>query len=306
TCPAPPNAAGAGIVLNPMRGPQTLSLSPWYGVTDVVLLVSGRVSETFNNGQNYKEEVSNVIKCVPSAEPGSICWKVRNSYRITKVEWALYRKGEGQEPDKPIWQETWDTPDKLTKKLLQNPLQAGEKTINGQQVPVMWSGSMDWPDEDLANRLVPTDPAKDVLYQLRMTVNGAEPGAERRGYPLVAWTYFYVSVPKGWLAVQLTYQGMPLAGLPVEFCTLTADNKQGKPVGDPQVTDDQGIARLPTLVPMGFYGCVIEHQPLAVVNPVAQETASIELALPIGEPQMDLYDDLLLEALDEDEDEADL
>jgi len=300
-------ATGAGIALNPMRGPQTLSPSPWYGVTDVALFVSGRISEAFNNGPDYKAEVSNVIKCIPSAEPGRICWKVRNSYRITKVEWALYREGEGPESDNPIWQEIWDTPDKLRKKLLQNPLQAGEKTIHGQQVPVMWSGSMDWPDATLTELPASADPTKDVLYQLRMTVNGAEPGNDRQGYPLVAWTYFYVSVPKGWLAVQLTYQGMPLAGLPVEFCTLTDDNKQGKRVGAPQVTDAQGIARLPTPVPVDSYGCVIEHQPLAVIRPVAQETESIVLTLPIGEPQIDLYDDRLLDALDdEDEDETDL
>jgi hypothetical protein len=301
TRPEPPTP-GTVIALNPMQGPQTLSLSPWYGVTDVALLVSGRVSEAFNNGPDYKQEVSNVIKCVPSADPGKICWKVRNSYRITKVELALYRKDEGSASNTPIWQETWDTPDTLTKKLLQNPLQAGEKTINGQQVPVMWSGSMDWPDDTRAELPVPADPIKDILYQLRMTVNGAD----RQGYPLVAWTYFYVSVPKGWLAVQLTYQGMPLAGLPVEFCTLTDDNKQGKRVGDPQVTDAQGIARLPTPVPVGSYGCVIEYQPLAVVRPVAEETESIVLTLPIGEPQIELYDDVLLDAFDEDEEEDDI
>jgi hypothetical protein len=298
TPPATP-APGAVIALNPMQGPQTLSLSLWYGVTDVSLFASGRVSETFNNGQGYKEEVSNVIKCLPGAGSGRMCWKVRNSYRITKVHLALYQQGQ----DAYIWEEIWDKPPTLMAKLLQNPLQAGEKTINGQQVPVMWSGSMDWPDEALAARLVPADPTKDVLYQLRMTVSGAEPG----GYPLVAWTYFYASVPKGWLAVQLTYQGMPLAGLPVEFCTLTNDNQQGSPVGDPQITDAQGIARLPTPVPMDSYGCVIQHQPLAVVSPVVQETGSIVLTLPIGEPQVELYDDLLLDALDdEDEDEADI
>jgi hypothetical protein len=58
---------------------------------------------------------------------------------------------------------------------------------------------------------------------------------------------------------------------------------------------------------MDSYGCVIQHQPLAVVSPVVQETGSIVLTLPIGEPQVELYDDLLLDALDdEDEDEADI
>jgi hypothetical protein len=109
---------------------------------------------------------------------------------------------------------------------------------------------------------------------------------------------------KGWLWVQVLYQGIPLVGMSVRFYTLTADNQPAAQVGEEQVTDADGNASLAEEVELGDYGCAIEGQPLALVSPVSNADRPFELTLPIGESPMEVYGPVG-DALDEmDEEEA--
>jgi hypothetical protein len=142
-----------------------------------------------------------------------------------------------------------------------------------------------------------------------MTVDDNDPGPEKLGYPLVAWTYLQV-VAKGWLGVQVLYQGMPCADLPVRFYTLTVDNQPDSPMGEAQVTDASGSVYLLEAVETGEYGCHIEGQPLALISSVDDPSEPPVLTLPIGESPVEVYgvlgDDLDAPEEDEDEEPAEI
>lgn len=102
---------------------------------------------------------------------------------------------------------------------------------------------------------------------------------------------------KGWLAVQLLFRGIKMAGLPVQFYRLKENNQKGEAIGTVQVTDSEGIAKLQQPIEWGIYGCEIENQPFAIVTPVEENNPYI-LVLPIGQPEIEIYS-----YIDEDEDD---
>jgi hypothetical protein len=108
---------------------------------------------------------------------------------------------------------------------------------------------------------------------------------------------------KGWLAVQVLYQGLPVAGMPVRFYTLTADKQPASQVGEEQVTDADGSAYLEEEVAIGDYGCEIDVQPLAIVSPVGNTDRPFVLTLPIGETSVEVYGPIgdMLDEMDEEE-----
>ncbi len=93
-----------------------------------------------------------------------------------------------------------------------------------------------------------------------------------------------VLVPRSmeFLAVRLVLDGHPLIGRTVTFYECTDEEEKGDAVGDPVVSDKEGIARLSRVVPAGHYMIEVEGQPVTVVTTVARLAASHDLHLPIG------------------------
>ena len=183
-----------------IKTPSSISKSPFYGVTRLSLVVGNKVSETFNNGRGYgqtegrysQKETTYIITFTPGVDAPKICWKVRNTYGIKKVVFELFAKGNPA----PIWSQTWADAKSLPN-LLKNSLIAGTKEEDGKQVPIKFSGSMDWNKNVVIKNN--TDFPKQRLtaekspYQLRITVNDGNPGTDKMGYPLIAWTYIQVT-----------------------------------------------------------------------------------------------------------------
>nr|HMN63262.1 hypothetical protein [Anaerolinea sp.] len=307
-------------------GGATISASPFHGVTRLAILVDGFVSQDFNNGKGdvdtsgqvlpqgkrgrYFDEVDAILAVDFAVDLPRICWKVRHPDGFRTVQFDLFTQGRSA----PIWSLRWDEA-QVAANIGQGALTAGFKEKDGEFAPLVWTGSMDW--EQTIRITDPAFPgglltAEQSPYQLRMTVNDNDPGPARMGYPLIAWTYFAViesaadeaTQPTGWLAVQVRYEGMVLADLPVQFYTLTADNRQGQPIGEPQLTNDEGIALLVEPVAWGRYGCLIEQQPLAIICPVTDAATPFGLTLPIGEAQLERFAPIG-DLLDEEEELAD-
>jgi hypothetical protein len=93
-----------------------------------------------------------------------------------------------------------------------------------------------------------------------------------------------VLVPRSmeFLAVRLILDGHPLIGRSVTFHECSDDEEKGDPLGDPVVSDKEGVARLARVVPAGHYMIEIEGQPVTVVTTVSRLAASHDLHLPIG------------------------
>jgi hypothetical protein len=308
--------------LQPPENKQIISASPFHGVTRLAVVAGDNISQTFNNGKGdvdpqgqvlpggkkgrYYDEVTDNFRLDPDGDKPKICWKVRNTDGFTKARFELFSRDRAE----PIWSLTWDKA-QIMANIRSGALAAGAKEKDGQTIPIRWTGSLDW-----AETVKITDPAfpdgrltpDHSPYQLRLTINDGQPGPTKMGYPLIAWTYIYVldtqkpegstDIGTGWLLVQLTYQGLKLAGLPVQFYTLAANNQKGEPVGQAQVTDEQGLARLAQPVAVGEYGCQIQNQPLAIISTLEEPTEPFVLELPIGTPQVELYD-ALADELDE-------
>jgi hypothetical protein len=89
--------------------------------------------------------------------------------------------------------------------------------------------------------------------------------------------------PMGFLAVRLLMDGYRVIGVPVSFFCCEGDGEKGDAIGDPIRSDDQGVARLPRLVPTGTYLCEIEGQETsAIVTTVNRLEEAALLPLPLG------------------------
>ncbi|HSX77500.1 MAG TPA: hypothetical protein VLQ80_02845 [Candidatus Saccharimonadia bacterium] len=288
----------------------TLSASPFHGVLRLALRRGdGHVSQSFHNGKGqagqdgmpggYGDEVTDILTCDPRLDNLRLCWTVRNPERFRTVTLALF----GRDRSDPVWSLTWDA-DQTAAHIRQDAPPPGPNGSALGRRPMPWTGSLAW-----AAAVQITDPAfpdgqltaEHGPYQLRMTIDDNDPGPDKLGYPLVAWTYLQV-VAKGWLGVQVLYQGMPLAGIPVRFYTLTAENQPDSQIGEEQITDASGSAYLSEAVETGEYGCHIEGQPLATVTSVDDPNRPLLLTLPIGESPVDVYG-LLGDDLDAPEDD---
>jgi hypothetical protein len=292
----------------------TLNASPFHGVLGLALMRGdGHVSQSFHNGKGpatqdgtlggYGDEVADILTCDPRLDNLRICWTVRNPERFHTLKLELF----GRERPDPVWSLTWDA-DQIAAHIRQDALPPGPNGSAPGRRPMPWTGSLAWaaavqiadpafPDGQLTTAHGP--------YQLRMTINNNDPGKDKLGYPLVAWTYLHV-VAKGWLGVQVLYQEIPLADIPVQFYTLTAENQPDSQIGEAQVTDASGRAYLPEAVETGDYGCAIEGQPLALISSVDDPSRPLLLTLPIGESPLNVYgllgDDM--DAPEEDEEPA--
>ncbi|HEV2703633.1 MAG TPA: hypothetical protein VGV09_18555 [Steroidobacteraceae bacterium] len=95
----------------------------------------------------------------------------------------------------------------------------------------------------------------------------------------------------GFLAIRLQFHGAPVSGLKVTFCRVT-DIDDGSPEDmDPvRLSADDGLAFFPRLVPAGYYGVKIEHQPLTHVPTVASLDHPCPVILPVDRPFVDSGD----------------
>jgi len=84
------------------------------------------------------------------------------------------------------------------------------------------------------------------------------------------------------LAVSARFHGRPVGGLETRFFRANPDGTKGDPVGEPMLTDSDGVARLPRLLAIGHYVCELEHQEPVVVTTVPELASALPLALPIG------------------------
>jgi hypothetical protein len=93
--------------------------------------------------------------------------------------------------------------------------------------------------------------------------------------------------PMGFLAVKLLVDGHPLVGRAVGFFECDDDENKGAAIGQPITSDDDGVARLPRLVPVGTYLCEVEDQLATIVTTVNKLRAAYPLFLPIGSEAID-------------------
>jgi hypothetical protein len=98
-----------------------------------------------------------------------------------------------------------------------------------------------------------------------------------------------VLVPRSmaFLAVQLLLDSYPLVGRSVAFFQCTEDEEKGDALGDPVLSDNDGIARLPRVVPTGHYLCEVEGHDHTVVTTVSLLSEAIPVLLPIGSEAID-------------------
>jgi len=98
----------------------------------------------------------------------------------------------------------------------------------------------------------------------------------------------------GFLAVQLLFEGLPAVARQVQFfeCSDNAGDdgpSKGDALGDAMPSDDQGVARLPRLVPAGHYVCEIDGQEEALVPTVNRLSAAHPVYLPIDAEVVDMH-----------------
>lgn len=99
-----------------------------------------------------------------------------------------------------------------------------------------------------------------------------------------------VARDSGYLAVQVQFHGDPVAGLEVQFFLATDDGARADAIGEVVVTDDEGIARAPRVLPAGLYVCAVEDQDDLVVSTVADFDDAYPVVLPVGRSYVDLHD----------------
>jgi hypothetical protein len=191
----------------PAQGTTTVSASPFHGVTRLAVVAGDNISQTFNNGKGdvdpqgqvlpggkkgrYYDEVTDNFRLDPDGDRPKICWKVRNTDGFTKARFELFSRDRAE----PIWSLTWDK-SQIAANIRSGALAAGAKEKAGQKIPIRWTGSLDW-----AETVGITDPAYPAgrltpghaPYQLRLTINDGDPGPNKMGYPLIAWTYIYIT-----------------------------------------------------------------------------------------------------------------
>lgn len=92
-----------------------------------------------------------------------------------------------------------------------------------------------------------------------------------------------VLVPRSmeFLAVQLLLDGYLMVGRTVAFFECTDDEEKGELLDDPVLSDNDGIARLPRVVPTGHYLCEVEGHATTIVTTVDRLDESCALHLPI-------------------------
>lgn len=87
------------------------------------------------------------------------------------------------------------------------------------------------------------------------------------------------------LAVRVFFHARPMGGVQVRFSELT-DGKSGAVLGDPVLTDDEGLAVFPRTVRIGNYVCEVEYQKPKLVCTVFDSERPEILVLPIGRPYL--------------------
>lgn len=191
----------------PAQGTTTVSASPFHGITRLAVVADDKISQTFNNGKGdvneqgqvlqggkkgrYYDEVEDMFTIDPQVDKPKICWKVRNTDGFTKARFELFSRDQAA----PIWSLSWDKA-QIAANIRTGSMTAGAKVKDGQSIPIRWSGSLGW-----AETIKVSDPAypdgrltaEHSPYQLRLTINDGDPGPNKMGYPLIAWTYIYVS-----------------------------------------------------------------------------------------------------------------
>ena len=98
-----------------------------------------------------------------------------------------------------------------------------------------------------------------------------------------------VLIPRSmeFLAVRLLLDGYPLIGRNVAFYECTDDEEKGDALGAPVLSDKDGIARLPRVVPVGHYLCEVERHDATVVTTVSRLDDAAPVLLPIGSEAID-------------------
>jgi hypothetical protein len=95
----------------------------------------------------------------------------------------------------------------------------------------------------------------------------------------------------GFLAIRLQFHGAPVMGLKVTFCRIADIDDDSPDEMDPvRVAAQDGLVFFPRLVPAGYYGLKIEHQPLTVVPTVASLDQPCPVILPVDRPLVDSGD----------------
>jgi hypothetical protein len=112
-----------------------------------------------------------------------------------------------------------------------------------------------------------------------------------------------VLVPRsmGFLAVQLLLDGYPLVGRSVAFFECTDDEEKGDALGDPVLSGDDGIVRLPRVVPTGHYLCEVEGHDHTVVTTVSLLSESAPVLLPVGTEAIDHFDGIAFDVVGSEE-----
>ncbi len=101
-----------------------------------------------------------------------------------------------------------------------------------------------------------------------------------------------VARDSGYLAVEVSFHGDPVAGLEVQFFFAADEGERGDAIGDAVTTNRDGIVRAARVVPAGLYVCAVENQDDAVVPTVAELDDAYPLVLPVGRSYADLHDGL--------------
>ena len=107
-----------------------------------------------------------------------------------------------------------------------------------------------------------------------------------------------VARDSGYLVVEVSFHGAPVAGLEVQFFLATHDGERGGAIGKTVSTDQDGIARATRVVPSGLYVCAIENQDDLVVTTVAELGDAYPVVLPVGRSYADMHDGLEFEGPD--------
>jgi outer membrane protein OmpA-like peptidoglycan-associated protein len=95
----------------------------------------------------------------------------------------------------------------------------------------------------------------------------------------------------GFLAVQVFFHQRPMKGMQVEFATINGTSI-GDQIGDPVLTDEDGLAVLDKLVKIGNYACTIEHQRPKAVCTVDDPDVPEAVVLPVGRGYLNVDGDI--------------
>ena len=87
----------------------------------------------------------------------------------------------------------------------------------------------------------------------------------------------------GLLAVRIFFHARPMADLHVRFSSI-AGRKIGDPLGDSILSDKDGLAVYPAVVPIGRYVAEVEYQAPKVICTVSDTSEAEVLVLPIRRP----------------------